>query len=57
VVIRDGPHAIIWTHSDEVNQAVLGFIGTLLSTITGAAGPAAPAVPDWRHAWALTDPS
>jgi non-heme chloroperoxidase len=29
VVIPDGPHAIIWTHADQVNQALLGFIGTL----------------------------
>ncbi len=29
VVIPDGPHAIIWTHADEVNQALLGFMGTL----------------------------
>jgi pimeloyl-ACP methyl ester carboxylesterase len=27
VVIPDGPHAIIWTHADEVNQALLDFIG------------------------------
>ena len=27
VMIPDGPHAIIWTHGDEVNQALLGFIG------------------------------
>ncbi len=26
-VIAGGPHAIIWTHADEVNQALLGFIG------------------------------
>src|SRR5713101_5607852 len=29
VVIAGGPHAIIWTHADEVNQALLGFIGHL----------------------------
>jgi non-heme chloroperoxidase len=29
VVIPDGPHAIIWTHANEVNQALLGFIGAL----------------------------
>jgi len=29
VVIPDGPHAIIWTHADEVNRALLGFIGGL----------------------------
>jgi len=26
IVIADGPHAIIWTHADEVNQALLQFI-------------------------------
>lgn len=26
VVIPDAPHAIIWTHADEVNQALLDFI-------------------------------
>jgi non-heme chloroperoxidase len=30
VMIPDGPHAIIWTHADEVNQALLGFIGGAL---------------------------
>jgi len=29
IVIADGPHAIIWTHADEVNQALLHFIGHL----------------------------
>ena len=29
VVMPDGPHAIIWTHADQVNQALLDFIGTL----------------------------
>jgi non-heme chloroperoxidase len=27
VVIAGGPHAIIWTHADEVNQALLDFTG------------------------------
>jgi hypothetical protein len=27
IVIADAPHAIIWTHADEVNQALLDFIG------------------------------
>jgi hypothetical protein len=26
-VIAGGPHAIIWTHAHEVNQALLDFIG------------------------------
>jgi non-heme chloroperoxidase len=28
-LIAGGPHAIIWTHADEVNQALLDFIGHL----------------------------
>jgi non-heme chloroperoxidase len=27
VVIEDGPHAIAWTHADQVNDALLHFIG------------------------------
>jgi non-heme chloroperoxidase len=26
VVIDDGPHAIAWTHADQVNSALLKFI-------------------------------
>jgi non-heme chloroperoxidase len=26
-VIAGGPHAVIWTHADEVNRALLDFIG------------------------------
>jgi hypothetical protein len=26
VVIAGGPHAIIWTHADQVNRALLDFI-------------------------------
>jgi non-heme chloroperoxidase len=29
VVIPDGPHAIIWTHADQVNRALLDFIRAL----------------------------
>ena len=29
VLIPDGPHAIIWTHADEVNRALLGFIASV----------------------------
>lgn len=28
VVLPDGPHAITWTHADEVNQALLGWLST-----------------------------
>lgn len=27
VVVRDGPHCILWTHSEEVNSALLRFLG------------------------------
>ncbi len=27
VVIKDGPHCITWTHADEVNSALLNFLG------------------------------
>src|SRR5580692_7637491 len=27
VVIAGGPHSVIWTHADEVNQALLDFVG------------------------------
>ena len=27
VVIKDGPHNIAWTHADEVNPALLNFLG------------------------------
>jgi non-heme chloroperoxidase len=30
VTIRGGPHAITWTHADQVNHALLGFIRALL---------------------------
>jgi len=28
VVISGGPHATIWTHADQVNQALLDFLRT-----------------------------
>jgi len=27
VVVKDGPHCITWTHADEVNRELLGFLG------------------------------
>ncbi|HXP11576.1 MAG TPA: alpha/beta hydrolase, partial [Acidobacteriaceae bacterium] len=27
VVIKDGPHAVTWTHADEVNSALIEFLG------------------------------
>jgi non-heme chloroperoxidase len=29
LLIPDGPHAIIWTHADEVNRALLSFIASV----------------------------
>jgi non-heme chloroperoxidase len=29
VVVPDGPHAIIWTHADQVNHALLDFLNSL----------------------------
>jgi non-heme chloroperoxidase len=28
VVVEGGPHAIPWTHADQVNTALLGFLRT-----------------------------
>ena len=27
VTIKDGPHAVVWTHADEVNAAMMDFLG------------------------------
>jgi len=27
VVIKDGPHAVNWTHADEVNRELVSFLG------------------------------
>jgi hypothetical protein len=27
MVVKDGPHAITWTHAEEVNGALLSFLG------------------------------
>jgi pimeloyl-ACP methyl ester carboxylesterase len=27
VVVKDGPHCITWTHADEVNRELVGFLG------------------------------
>jgi non-heme chloroperoxidase len=34
VVIEDGPHAISWTHADQVNTALLRFLGAVSTTAT-----------------------
>ena len=42
IVIAGGPHAIIWTHADEVNQALLDFIGHLSQAARPRSGPENP---------------
>jgi pimeloyl-ACP methyl ester carboxylesterase len=27
LVVKDGPHCVPWTHADEVNAELLGFLG------------------------------
>jgi pimeloyl-ACP methyl ester carboxylesterase len=27
LVVKDGPHAITWTHAEEVNGGLLSFLG------------------------------
>jgi non-heme chloroperoxidase len=39
IVIAGGPHAIIWTHADEINQALLEFIGHLSRVAGRHSGP------------------
>jgi non-heme chloroperoxidase len=39
VVVKDGPHAINWTHADEVNTELVNFLGRAQA---GRAGSAAP---------------
>ncbi|HEX9537148.1 MAG TPA: alpha/beta hydrolase, partial [Streptosporangiaceae bacterium] len=41
-VIAGGPHAIIWTHADEVNQALLHFIGHPAQARGHESGPENP---------------
>ena len=41
-VIAGGPHAIIWTHANEVNQALLHFIGHPAQAGTRHSGPENP---------------
>jgi hypothetical protein len=43
-----GPHAIIWTHADEVNQALLDFIGHRAGSADRTAA--------WRRTDAPADP-
>jgi len=36
VEIDDGPHNIAWTHADEVNSALLAFLGSEAAVAPGA---------------------
>jgi hypothetical protein len=38
-VITGGPHAVIWTHAHEVNQALIRFIGHLAQAGRRHSGP------------------
>ncbi len=42
IVIAGGPHAIIWTHADEVNHALLHFIGHPAQARGHESGPENP---------------
>jgi pimeloyl-ACP methyl ester carboxylesterase len=35
VVIEDGPHAISWTHAEQVNNALVQFVGASASAMAG----------------------
>ena len=39
VVVKDGPHAITWTHADEVNAALVDFLGKGAAQQTASAHP------------------
>lgn len=39
VVVKDGPHATIWTHADEVNEALVDFLGKGAQGRTASASP------------------
>jgi non-heme chloroperoxidase len=43
VVIKDGPHAVSWTHADEVNSELVNFLGKGVAT-QAAAGSQTQAV-------------
>jgi non-heme chloroperoxidase len=36
VVIKDGPHAVGWTHAEEVNAELVNFLGAAKKTKTGS---------------------
>ncbi len=61
-VIAGGPHAIIWTHADQVNQALLDFIGTVqivlanLVSINIGRSAVALLIPNCQFRAALSEP-
>jgi non-heme chloroperoxidase len=36
-VVRDGPHCITWTHADEMNPALVNFLGEGVAKRTASA--------------------
>jgi non-heme chloroperoxidase len=48
-LIAGGPHAIIWTHADEVNQALLRFIGHPAQVRRPHSGPENPPQSGWQN--------
>ena len=48
-LIAGGPHAIIWTHADEVNQALLRFIGHPAQVRRPHSGPENPPQSRWQN--------
>src|SRR5881628_1178726 len=36
LVVKDGPHCIIWTHADEVNPELMNFLGEGAGKQTGS---------------------
>jgi non-heme chloroperoxidase len=36
VVVKDGPHCIIWTHAEEVNRELVAFLGEGVGNVRGA---------------------
>ena len=37
LVVKDGPHCITWTHADEVNPALVNFLGEGTGKAAGSA--------------------
>ena len=37
LVVKDGPHAVTWTHADEVNPELVNFLGRGAAKQAGSA--------------------